>query len=396
MDEETYFQNLVSNSLDGTLTELEREKLAAHLKECKACASLKRDLEQMRTAFLADTTEGNEGSAQFPPDLHQKIMQRVEQEQQLTVVRLEKPVRRMPVFTMVAVASIVVLMVLGGGLGDLFSMTDTGDRTAAGVVSSDTGDGAVRVAGGGSNTQESNEKKIEDSPVMSSENGSADYDNADAITEENTMDSQSSEYARKSRDFPDAYSDTTTGPTADAGGNVLEEDIDLAQTTEQASDTANTTQNSPAISSSETMSGATYDLDRTIKESRQFVLENDKDNETDNVSAEPEINVSMEDWAYEQDEMPIVTLPDSLWGHEVAHCYLAWGANGLPDLTGDLNLLLTTNGVSYFSLPNEMNAMAETLDTMEQAGYRVDSYESVGLEIDKKADTWLLIVAESK
>ena len=46
MSDEEYFEQLVSNSLDGTLTDSEREKLEEHLAECPSCAALKQDLEQ--------------------------------------------------------------------------------------------------------------------------------------------------------------------------------------------------------------------------------------------------------------------------------------------------------------------------------------------------------------
>ena len=44
MNDEEYFEQLCSNSVDGTLTDSEREKLEAHLAECPSCAALLRDL----------------------------------------------------------------------------------------------------------------------------------------------------------------------------------------------------------------------------------------------------------------------------------------------------------------------------------------------------------------
>ena len=108
MSDEEYFEQLCSNSIDGTLTDSEREKLEAHLAECPSCAALKEDLEQMRALFAEE--------AEPPAGLHESIMQRLEQESKLKVVQPEKPVRRMPVFTMVAAAAAVVLVVLGGGI----------------------------------------------------------------------------------------------------------------------------------------------------------------------------------------------------------------------------------------------------------------------------------------
>ena len=126
MNEEEYFEQLCSNSVDGTLTDSEREKLETHLAECPSCAALKRDLEEMRALW------GEE--VEVPDDLHEGIMDALRQENKLHVVQPEKPVRRMPVFTMVGVAAAVVLVVLGGGLMPSFSTvgSDGSDSTAAG------------------------------------------------------------------------------------------------------------------------------------------------------------------------------------------------------------------------------------------------------------------------
>ena len=43
MNDEEYFGQLCSNSVDGTLTDSEREKLEAHLAECPSCAALLRE-----------------------------------------------------------------------------------------------------------------------------------------------------------------------------------------------------------------------------------------------------------------------------------------------------------------------------------------------------------------
>ena len=94
MNDEEYFGQLCSNSVDGTLTDSEREKLEAHLAECPSCAALLRDLREMRALFAQE--------AEAPDSLHDGIMEQLRQETKLHVVQPEKPVRRMPVFTMVA------------------------------------------------------------------------------------------------------------------------------------------------------------------------------------------------------------------------------------------------------------------------------------------------------
>lgn len=133
MNDEEYFEQLCSNSVDGTLTDSEREKLEAHLAECPSCAALLRDLREMRALFAQE--------AEAPDSLHDGIMEQLRQETKLHVVQPEKPVRRMPVFTMVGVAAAVVLVVLGGGLMPSFSTVGNGSSGA----SADAGDAVAAV-----------------------------------------------------------------------------------------------------------------------------------------------------------------------------------------------------------------------------------------------------------
>lgn len=124
MSDEEYFEQLCSNSIDGTLTDAERQKLEAHLAECASCAALQQDLMWMQSAFSAE--------AKLPEGLHEGIMQRLEQESRLRVIQPEKPVRRMPAITMVVAAAVVVLAVLGGGwMPQFFSTVGTGAVSAA-------------------------------------------------------------------------------------------------------------------------------------------------------------------------------------------------------------------------------------------------------------------------
>lgn len=132
MSDEEYFEQLCSNSIDGTLTDAEREKLEAHLAECPSCAALKQDLERMQALFAEEVEP--------PAGLHENIMQRLEQESKLKVVQPEKPVRHMPVITMVAAAAVVVLVVLGGGLMPMFfSTVGSGSTTATADASAASG-----------------------------------------------------------------------------------------------------------------------------------------------------------------------------------------------------------------------------------------------------------------
>ena len=85
MNDEEYFEQLCSNSVDGTLTDSEREKLEAHLAECPSCAALLRDLREMRALFAQEP--------EAPDSLHDGIMEQLRQETKLHVVQPEKPDR---------------------------------------------------------------------------------------------------------------------------------------------------------------------------------------------------------------------------------------------------------------------------------------------------------------
>ena len=134
MNEEEYFEQLCSNSVDGTLTDSEKRKLEEHLAECPSCAALKQDLEQMRSLMAVE--------AEPPEGLHESIMERLRQEDTIRVVAPQKPMRRLPVFTMVAAAAVVVLVVLGGGLMPAFS-TVGGSGGAAETASAEAAGSAA-------------------------------------------------------------------------------------------------------------------------------------------------------------------------------------------------------------------------------------------------------------
>ncbi len=123
MNEEEYFEQLCSNSVDGTLTDSEKCRLEEHLAVCPSCAALKKDLERMQSLMAVD--------AEPPAGLHDSIMERLRQENTIRVVEPQKPMRRLPVFTMVAAAAVVVLVVLGGGLMPAFSTVNSGSSASA-------------------------------------------------------------------------------------------------------------------------------------------------------------------------------------------------------------------------------------------------------------------------
>ncbi|MDO5141695.1 MAG: zf-HC2 domain-containing protein [Eubacteriales bacterium] len=85
-----------------------------------------------------------------------------------------------------------------------------------------------------------------------------------------------------------------------------------------------------------------------------------------------------------------LTVPEALRGATVAHCYLAEGGGELPEIGG--KLLNTDAHESWFLLDNTMTTLQDTLHLMEDAAYAISPFEGVGLALDSKATSWLLVV----
>ena len=163
MNEEEYFEQLCSNSVDGTLTDSEKQKLEEHLAECPSCAALKEDLEQMHSMLAVDETEP-------PAGLHDSIMERLRQEETVRVVAPQKPMRRLPVFTMVAAA-------------------DAGDSTADGGMQDEI-EQSVRENADASSGGASNSSVQQSGTASQSTNGSA-YSGQNDTGEDSAANTQS-------------------------------------------------------------------------------------------------------------------------------------------------------------------------------------------------------------
>ena len=328
MSDEEYFEQLVSSSLDGTLTESEREKLDEHLAECPSCAALKQDLEQMRALFAAE--------AELPAGLHDNIMQCVRQEERLRVVQPEKPVRRMPVLTMVAAAAVVVLVVLGGGLMPAFSTVGAGGGASADTATAEAGfgsDGAGQMVRG-----------------AAADAGLAGGGEEEAAAAEGAGQAEDGSVQPRIT-VPESADDSAAGQsggTEASGGETADAPADNGQ--------------------SKVWVGLQPGTQSNAGGSGQ--------------NTHPEATLA--------DALPAISIPDSLRGSHVAHSYLATGGAELPDINGEL--LYTGDGVSWFSLENSMATLQETLQTLENAGFTVSAFEDVGLILDSKATTWLLAV----
>ena len=324
MNEEEYFEQLCSNSVDGTLTDSEREKLETHLAECPSCAALKRDLEEMRALW------GEE--VEVPDDLHEGIMDALRQENKLHVVQPEKPVRRMPVFTMVGVAAAVVLVVLGGGLMPSFSTVGSGssDSTAAG-----------------------------DSPAVFADSYTA---QADAPS-----DSTENEIAEAAEDAGIRAAGGSTANTAPATNDIAPDGTSSSEATPQTGENS-----APAVISLPEGTDSSSIAVQSEPGGRAAVNSSDSSDST----ATARTGAAL-------------TLPEAAHGLRVAHCYIAEGGS-LPELGG--TLLYSDSDAAWFLLDNNMTVLQDTLSALEKAGCTVAAYEDIGLTIDSKADSWLLIV----
>ena len=323
MNEEEYFEQLCSNSVDGTLTDSEREKLETHLAECPSCAALKRDLEEMRALW------GEE--VEVPDDLHEGIMDALRQENKLHVVQPEKPVRRMPVFTMVGVAAAVVLVVLGGGLMPSFSTVGSGSDSAA--------------AG--------------ENPAVFADSYTA---QADAPS-----DSTENEIAEAAEDAGIRAAGGSTANTAPAPNDIAPGGTSSGEAAPQTGDSS-----APAVVSLPDGTDSGSIAAQSEPGGRAAV--NSSDNSDSTATARTGA---------------ALTLPEAAHGLRVAHCYIAEGGS-LPELGG--TLLYSDSDAAWFLLDNNMTVLQDTLSALEKAGCTVAAYEDVGLTIDSKADSWLLIV----
>ena len=327
MSDEEYFEQLCSNSIDGTLTDAEREKLEAHLAECPSCAALKQDLERMQALFAEEVEP--------PAGLHENIIQRLEQESKLKVVQPEKPVRHMPVITMVAAAAVVVLVVLGGGLMPMFfSTVGSGSTTATADASAASGAAA----------------------------GSADMDSA--------VQEAAEQAGVENEAAAEAETDGSAAPADSASGGAAQPEL---YTAGQEEDQV------PADEGT----AAAEETQQERMDASTLAPSEETGGDTNQSTADPGI-------AAVQSNAQPVEIPETMRAMTVAHCYLAQGGGELPDIGGEL--LGTDGDTSWFLLENNLSTIQDTLGAVEDAGYTVSAYEGTGITIDSKAASWMLIV----
>lgn len=108
------YEELCSADLDGMLRKDEQAELQEHLAVCPECKAYWQALQEMQAQIQEEPNA-------IPEDLHESIMHTVMEEAKTTVIQTEKPHRRPPVFTMIAAAAAVVMLVLTGAIGDIIS-----------------------------------------------------------------------------------------------------------------------------------------------------------------------------------------------------------------------------------------------------------------------------------
>jgi len=397
-----YFEQLCAVSIDGTLTDEERKSLDAHLAECPSCAALYEELHQMDELLHTPVT--------IPPSLHNDIMARVREEAKPKIVQLEKPIRRSPVIAFVAAAAVVALVAMGGGIGQFFNLLEQtglamGSGSAGGNAENWNMSGSVEDSAPAPESQEAEEPMADQTPslfssrkAVSPESRSRDVpegsdsaaDSDGGWTSDNSANGADDENEITSDWATDGYINGSGGGWTTYSGST-DTDTDSAAPAPAPTPIAPQSDVSPEGDNAQESGGADYS-DRVTNGAGNAGGSSGSSGSGSSSSANKNNARASEETvqapaAYDN---TAISLPDSIQGSVVAHCYLAVGDGELPSIDGDL--LVTEDNISYFSVANNMSLLEKTLSDIEEAGYSVTPYEGVGLVTDAKAVSWLLIV----
>ena len=263
-------------------------------------------------------------------------MQRLEQESKLQVVQPEKPVRRMPVVTMVAAAAAVVLVVLGGGLMPMFfSTVGSGSTTATADASAASGAAA----------------------------GSADMDSA--------VQEAAEQAGVENEAAAEAEADGSAAPADSASGGAAQPEL---YTAGQEEDQV------PADEGT----AAAEETQQERMDASTLAPSEETGGDTNQSTADPGI-------AAVQSNAQPVEIPETMRAMTVAHCYLAQGGGELPDIGGEL----LGDGRRYVLVPAGQRPGHHPGNPGRGRGRgicTVSAYEGTGITIDSKAASWMLIV----
>ena len=84
-------------------------------------------------------------------------------------------------------------------------------------------------------------------------------------------------------------------------------------------------------------------------------------------------------------------LPEELGQMQFARCYDVTGGAELPVLD-DMTLLVTADGISYYSVENNESKIGQVQQELKKSGYTLTLNEASGVSIQRSAKTILLIV----
>lgn len=326
------YEALCSAALDNALTVQEKEELDAHLAVCPSCRAYFEDLREMQALW-------KELEVPVPKDLHEKMMGAIEAEVQKTIVQTpQKERRRPPVFTMLAAAAACVMLAVSGQLTGLF-----GQMSAVPLQSTAKRDipaTAEVIAPPQPTAQE----------PLQSEKAPEQPDVKTAKPEPKVVEQQ---------------------PDTDEANKPVEEKQpeQPAPEPEQRLTASVSPENVPQVTSEEPMTVQNEAVGQQTPPGK-MVRE-----------VEPPVAV-----AY-----AATGLPEELCQMQFARCYDVTGGTELPVLDA-MTLLVTADGVSYYSVENNESKIGQVQEELKKSGYTLTLNETSGVSIQRSAKTILLIV----
>ena len=323
------YEELCSAALDNALTAHEKEELDAHLAVCPSCREYLEDLKEMRALW-------KELEVPVPKDLHEKMMGAIEAEVAKTIVQMPQKERgRPPVFTMLAAAAACVMLAVSGELTGLF-----GQMSVVPIQGTDKREvpSAADAAIPQTTLQKpaQNEQKSEQPEVKKPEP-------EPEIVEQQAKPDEAKKPKEKQTEQPEIKP--------------------VPKETEEMPP-----ENVPQVAN-----------EAPVAVEGEAPPENPSGKMVREV--EPPVAV-----AY-----AAPGLPEELGQMQFARCYDVTGGTELPVLD-DMTLLVTADGISYYSVENNESKIGQVQQELKKSGYTLTLNEASGVSIQRSAKTILLIV----
>ena len=327
MNDHEYYLDLCSLSLDGELSAEERASLEAHLAACPECAAFQEELRAMRQMLAADDITP-------PPSLHEEIMERVLAEAVSKAAPVPKR-RFVPVFTLIAAAAVVVLLVTTGTIGNWTNLGFTSNDTATMSGDASAGAGAAQFA-------------------------------ADGATFEAAMDAGGAESA-------------PAEPSA-------------AQSAVPESDQAMKSSGSKAVVQGEsTQPAVTQDQSAPAQEPAAQQPAPAEGGAPQVMTAQPRVARG----ADVADAAALPATPAALQEQSYAFCYVASGAGSAPDFGGTLVAESEDGTAHYYTLKNSAGDIEKAVAALKDAGFACSQRAELDkIVFDKEASLGLVIVIQ--